>query len=275
MPNIYHDEFSKLEHEGWSRVSDQYESAWANLTRQFIDPLLDAVDIRAGMHVLDVACGPGYVAQGIFQRNAIPTGLDFSGAMIARAKQSFPHIPFVEGDAQQLGFPDATFDRVVMNYGMAHLINPQQAIAEAYRVLKKHGKYGFTAWAGPEFSPVAKVMNECIMQFADPSIRLPEAPAHYLFSDEQLCRNILVENGFDGSAIQFQRRIVAWNVPSANYYFDTEMRAGVRTAAILKRQSAETLHQIKAAIAEKMEQFYAGGTYRLTFCGCVISAGKQ
>lgn len=275
MPNIYHDAFSRLEHEGWSRVSDLYESAWANLTRQFIDPLLDAMDIQAGMQALDVACGPGYVAQGMHLRDAIPIGLDFSAAMIALATRLFPHVRFVEGDAQRLEFPDETFERVVMNFGMAHLIKPQEAIAEAYRVLKRNGKYGFTAWAGPELSPVAKVMNESIMQFADQSIQVPDAPAHYFFSDEQLCRNILVEQGFDDSGIQFERHFIEWNVPTADFYFETEMRAGVRTRAFLKPQTPEILGKIQAAVREKMQQFYTGEVYCLTFCGCIISAVKR
>jgi ubiquinone/menaquinone biosynthesis C-methylase UbiE len=132
MPNFYQDEFSRLEHEGWNRVSDYYESAWANLTRQFIDPLLDAVNILGGMQVLDIACGPGYVAQAAFLRNAIPTGLDFSAAMIVQARQLFGGIHFVEGDAQRLEFPDHMFDRVVMNFGIAHLVAPQKQLRKHF-----------------------------------------------------------------------------------------------------------------------------------------------
>ena len=275
MPNIYSDEFSKLEHEGWSRVTDHYESTWANLTRQFIGPLLDAVDIQSEMQVLDIACGPGYVSQDIHQRKAIATGLDFSAAMIAKAKHLFPQVHFVEGDAQQLEFPEETFDRVVMNFGMSHLVKPHQAITEACRVLKKGGRYGFTVWAGPELSPVAKVMNDSIIQFADQSIKMPEAPAHYLFSDEQLCRNTLAELGFSPSSITFELYEIEWRVPTADYYFESEMRVGVRTVAFLKRQTPETLDSIKSSVVEKMKQFFDGEMYRLKFCGCVISVMKH
>ncbi|MEO5907036.1 MAG: methyltransferase type 11, partial [Saprospiraceae bacterium] len=78
MASIFHDDFSKLEHEGWSRVSALYDQSWANLTKQFIEPLLEAVEINPGMQVLDVACGPGYVSQSIYSKHAIPTGVDFS-----------------------------------------------------------------------------------------------------------------------------------------------------------------------------------------------------
>ena len=85
MPNVLQDDFSKLEYEGWSRVSDLYDQSWANLTKQFIEPLLNAVNIQPGMKVLDVACGPGYVSQAIYSRGATATGVDFSASMIALA----------------------------------------------------------------------------------------------------------------------------------------------------------------------------------------------
>ena len=275
MANIFQDDFSKLEHEGWSRVSVLYDQSWANLTKQFIEPLLEDVDIHPGMHVLDVACGPGYAAQSIYLKHCTPTGVDFSSSMIQLAKKLYPHIEFAEGDAQDLNFNDGTFDCVVMNFGMLHLLEPHLAISEACRVLKNSGRYGFTVWAGPEKSPTAKVMNDSIMQFADQNIKMPEAPPHYLFSDEQLCRKTLAENGFNEASVSFKNQFVEWIVPSAEYYFETELEAGVRTAAFLKLQTGETLSKIKEAVTAGMKQFYDGRQYRLKFCGCIVSAEKS
>jgi len=275
MANIFQDDFSKLEHEGWSRVSVLYDQSWANLTKQFIEPLLEAVDIHPDMHVLDIACGPGYAAQSIYLKHGIPVGVDFSASMIQLAKKLYPYIEFGEGDAQDLNFNDGTFDCVVMNFGMLHLLKPHLAISEACRVLKNGGRYGFTVWAGPENSPTAKVMNDSIMHFADQNIKMPEAPSHYLFSDEQLCRKILVENGFNEASVYFKNQLVEWIVPSADFYFETELNAGVRTAAFLKLQTGETLSKIKEAVTAGMKQFYDGRQYRLKFCGCIVSAVKN
>lgn len=275
MPNIFKDDFSRLEHEGWSRVAGWYDQSWGILTRQFIEPLLQAIDLRPGMRVLDVACGPGYVSQSIYLKNALPVGVDFSAPMIKLARQLYPQIEFTEGDAQQLDFADAAFDRVVMNFGMLHLSKPHMAIAEACRVLKDSGQYGFTVWAGPEKSPTAKVMNDSIMRFADQSKKMPDAPDHYLFSNEQLCRQTLAENGFDPASIRFNDLLVEWVVPSSEFLFETELKAGVRTAALLKLQTEETLARIKEAVKEGMQQFYDGEKYRLQFCGCVVSTRKK
>src|SRR5260370_42458566 len=71
------------------------------------------------MSILDVGCGPGYVSVAAAERGAIPIGLDFSEEMIAIAKKKFPRIEFRQGDAQNLPFPDASFDRIVANFAPA------------------------------------------------------------------------------------------------------------------------------------------------------------
>src|ERR1700741_2096378 len=115
------DSFTEFEHHGWQRVADKYDSTWASSTRQFIEPLLDAADVSAKMSILDVGCGPGYVAAAAAERGAHPIGLDFSKEMIAIAKRMFPKIEFHEGDAQNLPFADGRFDRVVASFALLHL----------------------------------------------------------------------------------------------------------------------------------------------------------
>src|SRR5207237_8973372 len=97
------------------RVANKYDSTWSSSTRQFIPPLLDAADVSGKMSILDVGCGPGYVSAAAAERGAIHIGLDFSDEMMAIAKKKFTCIEFRQGDAKNLPFPDASFDRVVAN----------------------------------------------------------------------------------------------------------------------------------------------------------------
>jgi ubiquinone/menaquinone biosynthesis C-methylase UbiE len=140
------DSFTQFEHEGWQRVADKYDSVWSTSTRQFIPPLLEAAEVAEKMSILDVGCGPGYVSAAAAERGAIPTGLDFSQEMIAIAKKMLPQIEFREGDTQNLPFADASFDRVLASFALLHVANPERACAEACRVLKPGGKFGFTTW---------------------------------------------------------------------------------------------------------------------------------
>src|SRR5207237_3614044 len=119
---------------------------WTRSTSQGMPPLLDASNIAKDIAILDVGCGPGYVSAAAAERGAKPIGLDFSAEMIAIAKKMFPRIEFRRGDAQNLPFANASFDRVVANFALLHLAEPERACAEAARVLKPGGRFGFTPW---------------------------------------------------------------------------------------------------------------------------------
>ncbi len=275
MPPIQDDDFSKLEYEGWQRVAHQYIDNWANLTQQFVEPLLDAAQISKGMKVLDVACGPGIVSEKIWARNAIPAGIDFSPEMISLARLLYPHIGFLEGDAQQLPFDNASFDCVVMNFGMLHLPEPLQAMKEAYRVLRINGRFAFTVWASPAKSPAAKVMNEAKEKFADMNVPMPDAPPFDYFEDRQNCSSFLSQAGFDPQSLQYETKLVTWLVPTADFLFEAELNAGVRNAAFLRQQSPENLQKIKLAVEQGMQQFKMEEGYNLPFLGCIIAAEKK
>jgi len=141
--------FHDFEHEQWQGAVDAYHAGWGGLTTQTIPAVLDALGVAAGTRLLDVASGPGYLAAAAAACGAGAVGLDFSAAMVARARALHPAVAFQEGDAVRLPFPGAEFDAVAMNFGILHLGRPEAAIAEAARVLRPGGRYGFTAWADP------------------------------------------------------------------------------------------------------------------------------
>src|SRR5439155_20540868 len=138
--------FRQFEHNGWQEIASRYDRGFASVTTQSVTPLLDAARVAEGARVLDVACGPGYAAAAAAAHGAIATGVDFSSEMVEEARGRYPGIEFVEGDAEQLVFSNSTFDAVVLNFGMLHLARPEQALDEAYRVLRHGGRVVFTVW---------------------------------------------------------------------------------------------------------------------------------
>jgi ubiquinone/menaquinone biosynthesis C-methylase UbiE len=85
-----HDDFMHYEYEVWQQAVDDYEQSRSALTRSFIPHLLEAVTITPGRRLLDVAVGPGYVAEVARALGAKPIGLDFSSQMVRRARQATP-----------------------------------------------------------------------------------------------------------------------------------------------------------------------------------------
>ena len=274
MSTIQTDDFSKLEYTGWQSVAGKYMENWAILTRQFIEPLLNAANVGKGMKVLDVACGPGLVSEKIYQRKALPVAIDFSPEMINLGKKLYPHLRFEEGDAQQLPFKNKFFDAVVMNFGMLHLSQPLQAMKEANRVLKKNGRFAFTVWAGAAKSPASKVVNDAKEKFADMNVPMPAAPPYDYFGDKENCKDFLKDAGFSPQTMIYKTKLVKWKVPTAGYIFEAELNAGVRNAAFLRKQSEKTLEKIKRFIEQGMQQFKTNGGYDLPFRGYIVAAEK-
>ena len=269
------DDFTRFEHVGWERVADKYDSVWSSLTRQFIPHLISAAKVSAGMSVLDVACGPGYVSAAMKELGAVPTGIDFSEKMITIAKTMAPDISFLQGDAQELPFGDATFDRVLVNFGLLHVSQPEMACAQACRVLKSKGRFGFSVWAGPDKNPGAKIVNDAIEAHGDLNVGLPEGPPHYLYGEEDECRKVLEQSGFDGSSMIYETRTVEWHLPTASYFFEVEHDAGVRTAGLLARQSPEKLHAIRVAIENQMQRYATGNEFVLPMTAHVVTVAKR
>src|SRR5207247_10597412 len=158
---------------------------------------------------------------------AVPQGVDCSWKLIAVARAMLPDISFVQADAQHLPFEDASFDRVLVNFGLLHVSDPEKACAEASRVLKSSGRFGFTVWAGPEENPGAKIVNDAIEAHADLNVGLPEGPPHYLYGEIQECRSVLEQAGFDGNSMIYETRSVERHLPTATYFFEAERDAAV------------------------------------------------
>lgn len=267
-----HDAFRTFEHTGWQSVTEQYHAGFAHLTSQAIEPLLDAVQARAGMRLLDVASGPGYVAAAAAQRGASVIGIDFAAEMVALARQSYPNAEFQEDDAEALSFPDNTVDAVTINFGVLHLGRPDQALAEAYRVLRPSGRLGFTVWAKPEEAVGFAITLRAIQEHGNMNVPLPQGPPFFRFSDAEESQRSLLAAGFVHPAVQFVPQV--WHLHSPDALFDIMHAATVRTAGLLRAQSPEALHAIRMAMRESVMRYRTDEAFELPMPAVLSSAVK-
>jgi len=105
--------------------------------------------VRAGDRALDLCCGTGDITEALARGGPETTGLDFSPQMLEVAAQRVqsraPGTPgttprYLEGDAQQLPFPENSFDAVTIGYGLRNLTSWERGVEEMVRVAKPGGR---------------------------------------------------------------------------------------------------------------------------------------
>jgi SAM-dependent methyltransferase len=139
-------ELKKRQREMWSSFAPT-----AMFTTPVAGHLVRFAGIAKGESVLDVGTGTGVVAITAARAGARVTALDLTPALLEAAHENaqiarHEEIVWTEGDAEQLPYPDATFDVVLSQFGHMFAPRPEVAVAEMRRVLKKNGRIAFATW---------------------------------------------------------------------------------------------------------------------------------
>jgi len=140
----YRDEFGRLASLYDFGIRNAFR--WAGGEIGFRCGIVEAADVRAGHHVLDVACGTGTLL-ALLAACAGPdgraVGIDMSEQMLemGRKKVKLAQVEFIRANAEDLPFEDASFDRITASLAIHEMNRPGRlnALAETGRVLKPGG----------------------------------------------------------------------------------------------------------------------------------------
>lgn len=149
---------------GW-QLSGDSPRAWERylvptVMQSWAENLIERAGLRPGDRLLDVGTGSGLVA-----RLAVPkvrwtgtvTGLDLNAGMLGVAKELStliePPIEWVEGDAHDLPFPDASFDVVTCQFGVQYFPDKKKALKQIHRVVAPGGRFLFSVFRSVDHNP--------------------------------------------------------------------------------------------------------------------------
>jgi SAM-dependent methyltransferase len=140
--------------------------------------VLERIDLEPGMELLDVGTGSGgTVAIPAAQLGAKVVGSDVTPELFEharrRAAEAGVEVEWVEADAQDLPFDDASFDRVISTFGAMFAPDHARAAAELVRVCRPGGRIAMTTWAADGFPGELFKLNGAFMPPPPPGVEPP------------------------------------------------------------------------------------------------------
>lgn len=162
-------------------AAEVYESVFVPaLFAQWTDVVLDHAAVGAGHRVLDVGCGTGVLARAARARvgaGGSVAAVDPNDGMLAVARGAASDIDWHTGTAEQLSFPDCSFDRTVSQFALMFFTDPNAALAEMGRVTAADGRVALAVWDRLEnnagYERLAVIIEDLFGPDAANSIRAP------------------------------------------------------------------------------------------------------
>ena len=177
--------------------------------------LCEAVDFRPGQRVLDVACGNGNTALAAARRFGEVVGIDYVPALLQEARERAEaeglEVDFREGDAENIPFPDASFDVVLSTIGAMFAPNQEKVADELLRVLRPGGKIGMANWTPDGY---AGQLFRTLGTYLPPPAGL-KPPV--LWGTEERLRELF---GYRIDSLWTERRSFVFRYPSARYHIE-------------------------------------------------------
>ncbi len=122
-------------------VKDDYDVFTPEANARLIDAFARLTGLPGGARVADLGCGSGAFTQLLRRAGYTGVGVDISPKLIAVGQAKYPGLELLEGDAEKLPFPDASFDGVLLSGLVHHFPDPRKLAAETARILKPGGRF--------------------------------------------------------------------------------------------------------------------------------------
>lgn len=206
----------------FTAIKGRQQAAWATGNYAVIgtsillvpELLVEAMEIRSGWAVLDVAAGNGNASLAAARRWCRVTSTDYVPSLLdtgkLRAKAEGYEIEFQVADAENLPFADGSFDAALSTFGIMFAPDQQKAAAEMFRVVRPGGKIGLANWTPESFvGGIFKLIGKYLPPA--PGLRPP-----FRWGTEEGLRELFPE----AAALHTQRRMCAFRHVSPEAWLD-------------------------------------------------------
>ncbi len=137
--------FEKIVQREFTKQAEQFSQSKAMRQKGGLEILPPLAGVKPNDRVLDLACGPGFVALEFARHAREIVGVDLTAEMLKQARalarsEGFKNVTFRRADVNRLPFPNKSFDLVVTRASFHHFLEPERVLKEMVRVLKPDGR---------------------------------------------------------------------------------------------------------------------------------------
>jgi ubiquinone/menaquinone biosynthesis C-methylase UbiE len=176
--------------------------------------LLDLVEARPGMRLLDLACGPGNLSRrlaALVAPHGEVIGVDLAPGMLERARMAAPaNARFEVMDIEELTFDDSSFDAAVCGHGLQFVPHLDRALNEARRVLRTGSRFVASVPA-PGAQSVMTLLDSIVDRWLPPAPEAEDrAATRAVVSEPDLLQGAAREAGFTSVRVEEIEETVRW-----------------------------------------------------------------
>jgi SAM-dependent methyltransferase len=266
------EEYKRTSLENWQTMASGWERRRADIekvTRPVTEWLVQALAPQAGDTVLELAGGPGdvgYAAAEHLGEEGRLISSDFSSEMVevARRRAAELGLENVENrvlDAEEIDLEDDSVDGVLCRFGYMLMPDPEAALAETRRVLRRGGRLALAVWGAPQRNPWISIGGRILGELGLAPPPQPGEPGIFVLADEARLRGLLEGAGFTVERVE--ELPVLFTYEDVDRYIAIAVDTGGMFARIWNAASDEDRDAVRSGLVESFGPFAVDGGFEL------------
>ena len=261
----------------WAKHNATIRTMFAPLTRA----LIEHAEIREGQSVLDVAGGPGEPSLTIAETVG-PTGsvtcTDAVAEMVATARaeaerRGLSNVRFQQCSADDLPFPDNSFDAVVSRLGVMLFPDPLAALREMLRVTKPGGRLACIVWHKSELNPFCYAVTNVMDQHVKSKPEDPDAPGAFRFAEPGKLAKVMTQAGVVDVKEEILKFEIAAPVSAREFWAMRSQMSDTLRAKLNQLPEDERSH-IADEIEQSVQQFFPQNQMKFP-AQMIVASGRK
>ncbi len=258
----------------WNTVSAEYTRHTASHLSKYADDALRLAEVKSGMRIVDIACGPGSLSIAATRLGARAYALDFASDMIVRLKECAQREGVVDieacvGDGMALPYGNELFDAAFSMFGLMFFPDRKKGFSELFRILKPSGRAAVGSWLPSHENPVFSHIYGTIAK------SIPDLP---FGSSSQPLSNVgdfekeMTDAGFDEVAIHKVSHVL--ESPSMEEFWQNMQKGTPSFEVVRLTIGDEKWTAVSGEILGMLQAKWGNGPQRFEF-GAFLGVGKR